>query len=61
MCDNISTHHLVKNPFFHERTKHIEVDFCFVREQVASKALEVCYVPAEDQVPDAPIKALPTA
>jgi hypothetical protein len=39
--DNIGATYLTTNPVFNGRTKHVEVDFHFVREQVARKAMEV--------------------
>ena len=34
-CDNVSAVYLSANPVHHRRTKHIELDIHFVREQVA--------------------------
>jgi hypothetical protein len=34
-CDNLGAMYLPMNPMFHARTKHIEVDYRFVRERVA--------------------------
>ena len=37
---------------FHARTKHIEIDFHFVRERVAAGALEVKFISSGDQLAD---------
>jgi hypothetical protein len=52
-CDNLGATYLTANPVFHARTKHIEVDFHFVREKVAQGALDVRFVSSADQIPDA--------
>ena len=45
---------------FHARTKHIEVDFHFVRERVLRKDLLVQFVSTLDQLADIFMKSLPT-
>ena len=49
-CDNLGVTYLTANPVFHARTKHIEIDFHFVRERVASGALEVRFISSNDQL-----------
>ncbi|KAH9689109.1 retrovirus-related pol polyprotein from transposon RE1 [Citrus sinensis] len=57
-CDNISATELAKNPVFHLRTKHIEIDVHFIRDKVLSGDLKICYVPSEDQIADILTKPL---
>ena len=57
-CDNIGATYLSANPVFHARTKHIEVDYHFVRERVAQKLLSIRLVSTGDQVVDGFTKPL---
>ena len=59
-CDNIGATYLSANPVFHARTKHVEVDFHFVREQVAKGQLHVQFIVTDDQIADVFTKPLST-
>ena len=50
--DNISALHMTVNPVFHARSKHIELDYHFVRERVALGFLITQYIPTSSQVAD---------
>lgn len=57
-CDNLSAKALASNPVFHARSKHIEVDVHFIRDQVLSNKVVVVYVLSSDQIADCLTKAL---
>jgi histone deacetylase 1/2 len=57
-CDNIGAKYLSANPVFHARTKHIEVDYHFVRERVTRKLLDIEYISTRDQIADGFTKPL---
>lgn len=56
--DNVSAIKLVKNPEFHQRTKHIDVRYHFVRDLYEKGIIDVKYVKSEDQYADILTKPL---
>ena len=57
--DNKSAIELAKNPVNHERSKHIDIRFHFIRDHVKKGSVELVHVASQDQVADIFIKPLP--
>jgi hypothetical protein len=52
-CDNLGATYLTVNHVFHARMKRIEMDFHFVCESVAKRALHINFISSNDQLADA--------
>ena len=59
-CDNVSALAIASNLVFHARTKHIKVDYHFVRERVLHCDVQLKYITIDDQLADVFTKSLPT-
>lgn len=57
--DNQSAIKLINNPVFHRRSKHIDIKYNFVRENVAKNVVVIKYVESSNQLADFLTKALP--
>jgi hypothetical protein len=60
-CDNVSALSLATNPVYHARTKHIEVDYHFIREKVLNKDITISFISTSDQIADVFTKGLSSA
>lgn len=59
--NNLGAATLTINLVYHSRTKHVEIDVHFVRDKVASREIQVRYVPTFEQTAYSLTKALPTS
>ena len=60
-CDNQSAIYLVRNPMFHERSKHIDVKLHFIREVISSGAVKFDKIATEENPTNVLTKSLPVA
>ena len=56
--DNQSTIKFAKNSGFHARSKHIDIQYHFVREKIISNEITIPYCASEDNLADIFTKAL---
>lgn len=58
--DNKSAIDLMKNLVYNERSKHLDIPFYFIWEQVKNEDIWMNHVASRDQAADILMKALPT-
>ncbi|KAK8916713.1 hypothetical protein KSP39_PZI022778 [Platanthera zijinensis] len=58
-CDNTAAIGIAKNPIFHNRTKHIELRYHFLKDLVEEKQVELSYCQSNKQLADIMTKPLP--
>ena len=60
-CDSQSAIYLTKDQMFHERTKHIDIKYHFVRDVIEEGKLKVCKISTHDNPADMMTKPIPVA
>ena len=51
-CDNQAAIFIVGNLAFHERTKHMEIDYHFIRDKVLMRVISTPHISSSDQLTD---------
>jgi hypothetical protein len=58
-CDNMSAISMAKNPVFHQRTRHINKKYHFIKEALQEGVIDMKFCRNEEQLADIFTKALP--
>ena len=58
--DNQSARQIAMNPVHHQRSKHIDIKYHWIRDKVAAQEIELVHVPTPEQRADFLTKTLPT-
>ncbi|KAL5840582.1 hypothetical protein ACOSQ4_013190 [Xanthoceras sorbifolium] len=59
MCDNQAAISMAKDPVFHDKTKHVEIDRHFIKEKLEGGIIKLIYTPTSSQTADILTKPLP--
>ena len=59
-CDNQSCVKLLKNPVFHDKSKHIDIKYHYIRDIVQRGVVNLLYVAMEEQIAHVLTKPLAT-
>ncbi|CAL8990056.1 unnamed protein product [Prunus brigantina] len=57
-CDNISAIAITRNPVFHQKTKHIDRRYHFIKDALQEGTVDLIYCPTNEQLADIFTKAL---
>ena len=51
-CNNHSCVKLSENPVSHDRSKHVDIQYHYIRDMVQRRAVQVQYIPTDNQIAD---------
>ena len=57
-CDNQSCVKLLENPVFHDKSKHIEIKYHYIRDMLQRGVVNLQYVAMKEQIADVLMKPL---
>jgi hypothetical protein len=58
LCDNQSCIKMMENPVFHDKSKHIEIQYHYIHDMVQRGVVKLQYVDTDEQVADVLTKPL---